>query len=137
MEPARTILLVLTIVGAGVTIYGLSAAYRSAKSEHAEAGRRLARLRELAAAEQVESERIGKRGDEETVVAHAALHAKYEGLFAAEGYTRPSYDTLPYLAQHESQHLLGRVLQETRRDFVIAGIGLVISTVASVWSLYL
>lgn len=135
MEPWRTILLVATIVGFLVTVGGLVAAYRASRREYKDAGKRITLMRELGEREQAAQAEVKSGPDQGE--RSAALHAEYERIYTEHGLVRPSYDNIVYLAQHESQRLLGMVLNETRRDFVIAGIGLLVSTVASAGSLYL
>jgi hypothetical protein len=135
MEPWRTILLALTIVGFLFTVAGLAAAYQGAKREHKAAGDRIVLLRELSDREQ--AARAKAKDDADVNETYEALNEEYEGIYAEHDLVRPTYDNMVYLAQHESQRLLGMVLDETRRDFLVAGAGLLVSTIASVGSLYL
>lgn len=136
MEPWRTVLLVATIVGFLVTAVGLVSAYRAAGREYRAAGERITLMRDLAEQERAEHANVAQ-GTPEQGALNSAIHVDFDAIYAGHGLVRPSYDNVVYLAQHESQRLLGMVLSETRRDFLIAGVGLLVSTVASAGSLYL
>lgn len=131
----RAVFLIATIAGSLVTIYGLIAAYLAAKSESDDAAERVRKMKQLRGLEdrlRVEAEVNGTIGDR-----HEALIRQSKERYEAAGLIRPDYDNTVYLAAYESERLLGRVLTETKRDFIIAGVGLVISTFASAGSLFL
>jgi hypothetical protein len=65
------------------------------------------------------------------------INKEFEVRYAERDLLRPSFDSLVYLAVHESQRLMTLVLKSSRRDFGVAIIGVVVSTVASAWSLYI
>lgn len=147
----RWVLFALTFVGAGITVWGLVSAYRGARREYEAAGKRLDMMTELGEAESAESE---KAKDEEqrrvsagvkdvvafnaeTAKSAAERHARWDVEYAKYDLLRPTYENLVYLATYEAKRLLGLVLNSTRRDFLWAGVGLVISTLASAGSLLL
>jgi hypothetical protein len=135
MEPWRTILLVFTIFGFLVTVGGLVAAYRSARREYSDAADRITLMRDITKREQQSHAALEPGPDLD--IRNEAINQEYEQIYAKNDLVRPSYDNIVYLAQYESQRLLGMVLNGTRRDFLIAGVGLLVSTVASSGSLYL
>ena len=139
MEPWRTILLLATIAGFLITVWGLVSAYLAAVRENKAASDRIATAAQLSAAEDDERKLIEEKDIEqsERSALFLQLYQRYDVLYKDNDLVRPSYDNVVDLAMYESQRLLGMLLEETRRDFLIAGIGLLVSTLASVGSLYL
>lgn len=135
MEPWRTTLLIATVVGFVVTVAGLWAAYKAAAREHRESVARIGLMREISDREDAAQDAIPHGPERESQA--DAVRSEYDRQYALHGLLRPTYENIDTLALHETQRLLGMVLQETRRDFVIAGVGLLISTIASGASLFL
>lgn len=150
MDSLRVFLFVLTVGGAVVTIWGFVEGYRGARREYAEAQRRIDALERLSALSRAEHEprmeayRAALRAaDDRSAV--EALHkglndqrnSAFDAVYRSHGLSRTTAGNLTFIAAYESRRLLGLVLDSTGRDFLIAGIGLVISTVASAWSLFL
>lgn len=124
----RTWLVIATIVGFLITIGGLVAAWFSARREYNDAEVRIDNLERLN-----REERTEERGDEPAEERHARWTAEYQ----EHDLIRPTRDNVPYIAAYESRRLLGLVLKSTRRDFLVAAFGLLVSTAASVGSLFL
>lgn len=119
-----------TVIGAAMTAAGLIRVFIDARREYENAGRRIETMQRLASEEEVESE--GVTGDEA-----CAIHAKYIQLYKAHDLVRPDFGNVAYLSAFESKRLMGLVLRETKGDFALAVIGLVVSTAAGVASLWL
>lgn len=64
------------------------------------------------------------------------LHARHDEEYAEHGFVRATIEKLPQLAQYESQWLLQRILDSNRWNLVLLGSGLVVTTVASIFSLF-
>lgn len=56
--------------------------------------------------------------------------------YAARGLIRPGYKEMPALALHETEGLLESILRSNIANAVIVGVGVVATTVASIWSLF-
>lgn len=140
----------LTLLGAGVTIYGFAAIYVNARREYRDAQSRISKLTELERLEdaqrtQMEAEyQAGLPEDLQARIAYNATHAErqaaraaqWEARYAEYELTRVTYGNIAYIAAFESRRLLGLVLQLTGRDVLVAAVGLLISTGASAWSLF-
>lgn len=150
MDP-RTWLVIATAAGFFITIGGLVAAWLGARREYHDATRRIDKMAELAAAEKAESDARHERY-QASLPTDLEERIAYNATYSAEGDERNAYWTDEYakwdlvrpsirhstsLAAYESKRLLGLVLNSTRRDFLIAAFGLLVSTGASVGSLYL
>ncbi len=96
---------------------------------------RLDKMRELGEAEEADSSAAAKHA--ETTEDVQARHARWTSEYERYGLVRPTWENMVLLAAHESQRLLGLVLNSTRRDFLLAGFGLLVSTGASIGSLFL
>lgn len=132
MDP-RTLLVVLTIGGFLITIGGLIAAWVGARREFADASRRVDKMEELGKAELDDN----PPPEEANMVVLIGPDQKWDAIYAKHGLTRPTYDNMVFLAAYESRRLLGLVLKSTGRDFLVAAFGLLVSTGASVGSLFL
>lgn len=75
--------------------------------------------------------------EDANMVALIGPDEKWDAIYAKHGLTRPTYDNMVFLAAYESRRLLGLVLNSTGRDFLLAAFGLLVSTGASVGSLFL
>lgn len=136
MESWRTILVIATIAGFLVTVGGLVAAYLGARREYRDSKARVDKMQELAEAELADNPPPPSPGDAEVLIFMGA-DDKWDAIYAEHDLTRPTYDNTVFLAAYESRRLLGLVLNSTRRDFLVAAFGLLISTAASVGSIYL
>jgi hypothetical protein len=144
----RETLLVGTLLGAALTIYGLLQAVLEARREYIDAQRRIEVMQRLGDEESAKhkvimDQRYGMPDSHEpAVIARLdvetdALIAEYRAKYAAEDIIRPDMGNGAHLAAFESRRLLGLVLGSTRRDFIVAMIGVMVSTIASAASLYL
>lgn len=132
MDP-RTLLVIATIAGFVITVGGLVAVWLSARREFKDASRRVDKMEELGKAELADN----PPPEDANMIALIGPDEKWDAIYAKYGLTRPTYDNMVFLAAYESRRLLGLVLNSTRRDFLIAAFGLLISTAASVGSLFL
>lgn len=131
----RTVLVLATVLGFVITILGLVAAWYSARKEFDHAQARIDKMEELAKAELEDNP--PPPGDRSSMILFMGRDEKWDAIYAQNGLTRPTYDNTVFLAAYESRRLLCLVLNSTRRDFLIAVGGLLISTAASVGSLFL
>jgi hypothetical protein len=136
VEPWRTIWASLAVIGAAVTVWGLVLAYRAAKRESLKADKREKGIRELGA-ELTAADVDRENGVPGAEARQTAAYAELDRLYASDELARPHHRQLDRQSFLESRRLLSAVLKETRRDFIIAGVGLAISTLSSVASLYL
>lgn len=65
------------------------------------------------------------------------LTAQHDEEYAALDLVRATYGNLPRLAQYESQWVIQRLIDSNKINLVLLGVGIVMSTVASIWSLFL
>lgn len=72
-----------------------------------------------------------------TAEASAAIYEKYRLLYEQRGLIRPSNSNLAYLPAYEAQRVVGLTLDASRNNLLWAGVGLLISTAAGIWSLWL
>lgn len=129
----RAWLVILTVVGFLITIGGLIAAWVGARREYRDAETRIDNLERLGEAERAD----GRENRSDTEAQSKARHEKWDAEYAKHDLIRVTYDNLPYIAAYESRRLLGLVLNSTGRDFLVAAFGLLVSTGASVGSLFL
>ncbi|MGZ0711110.1 hypothetical protein ACWPKO_22555 (plasmid) [Coraliomargarita sp. W4R53] len=66
----------------------------------------------------------------------AQLHAAQDAEYLEHELVRPTLAKLAHLAQHESEWLLQRILSSNRGNLILLGAGLVVTTIASIWSLF-
>jgi len=137
----REILLVATLLGAALTVYGLLRALIEARVEADKATKRIDVMRALSEEERRAHQAVNARNDADHSVDMSSenerINQEFERRYAEHDLMRPSYNGLVYLAVFESQRLMSLVLKSSRRDFMVAIIGVVISTFASAASLYL
>lgn len=126
-------LVALTLIGSGLTIWGLVSAYFNARREVSRAGDRIETGKRLAAEEQAAIDALSIRTEQST----SEIHARFERKYAEHGIVRPSRAESSYLAAHETKRLVGLLLDSTRSNLIWAGVGLVLSTIASAASLVL
>lgn len=136
----RTILLIATLLGAALTVYGLIRALVEARKEATAAERRVQVMKELADEEKQEHEAVARRreaGDDFDMGAeNERINQAFTEKYAEHDIIRPSMGNVAHLAAYESRRLLSLVLGSTRRDFTVAIVGVVVSTAASAASLY-
>jgi hypothetical protein len=125
--------MVLTIGGAAITIAGLVGAFKSAQHEVRRAGERIDIGKQLAVEEQEAINALSIRAPNNT----AQVHSDFEKRYAEHDIVRPSRSETPYLAAHETKRLAGLLLESTRSNLIWAGVGLVLSTLASCLALVL
>lgn len=130
----RTWLVILTVAGFVITVGGLVAAWIGARREYDDASRRIDKMEELSRGERADQPENRRS---ETTEEATARHERWTAEYAKHGLTRPTYDNMVFLAAYESRRLLGLVLKSTGRDFLVAAFGLLVSTGASVGSLFL
>ena len=153
------IIIALFVVGLGLTIGGLVGAVVVSRRDLGSAEQRVAemeRLREkhrpetaalradLDARRTAEADRLGRtltveereRWNASDEVEMNALRAQHEAEFAASGLVRPTNGNIAQLAQHESQWVVGRLVDANRGNLWMLGAGIVLQTVASIWSLF-
>ncbi|MGJ0389039.1 hypothetical protein [Microbacterium sp. CGR1] len=134
----RTVLIIATVAGFLITLGGLVAAWVGARREYADAQTRIDTLERLSAEERDESNAVNDDPNHPLrEVPSEVRHARWEERFAEHGLLRISYSNMPFVAAYESRRLLGLVLSSTGRDFLVAAFGLLVSTAASVGSLFL
>ncbi|MGO4300405.1 hypothetical protein [Leifsonia sp. RAF41] len=134
----RAWLVVATIAGFLITLGGLVAAWVSARREYADAQRRIDKMKELGEAEKAENDAIAADPSHpRRAVPADQRNAEWTAKFTEHDLVRASWGNLSFIAAYESRRLLGVVLKSTGREFVVAAFGLLISTAASVGSLFL
>jgi len=146
-ETWRTLLLILTILGALATVWGVVGGYYAAKREVRKAEERNDKMRTLLDQESEHRVRFqAERGMDlipipadfrEFLDAPPEVAGPSEERFAEAGLTRPTLSRIELLSMQESVRLLRIILDSARGNLITAGLGLVLATVASAWSLYL
>jgi hypothetical protein len=107
---------------------GIIAAYEGAKNQVANAETRIAESKALAAFEKQSEPMPGESPEDK--------NARSRTLYEERDLIRPESGNLQYLSAYEAHRLLGVLLAGARTNLLVAGYGLVISTIAGVWSLY-
>ena len=107
-----------------------------AESKALDAKYRSDREEALRSADRAEGERAAKRLDEENSIAGTALNMRYKELYRSKDLVYPQYDIMDQLALHESQWLLRRILDSNKVNAALVGGGLVVTTIASIISLF-
>jgi hypothetical protein len=130
----RTVLLLATVVGFLLTAYGLIQAYRGALRQVGVSEERLNESKRLRAEWRAAMKALGP---EKTRAEADEVNARYAAMFEARGLLAPSYDNAPFQAAYEARHALRQAVEGARANLLWAGLGLVISTVASACSLYI
>lgn len=129
----QIVLAIATVLGFALTAGNIIAAYVGARKQLATEDERIATAGRLFTEEMAELKALSER----TAETSTALHAKYKALYESHGLVRPSYDNLADLSAYESRRLVGVLLTASRGNLIWAGVGLLISTVASVVSLFI
>ncbi|MBP2435898.1 hypothetical protein [Microbacterium amylolyticum] len=151
----------LYVVGLVLTGWGLFNAVISTQRDIIKAKDRIPQLQRLEAKQRAETKQLEQKRDADraakvevnggaqlTPEEHEAWHAQWKPVFAEmhirhdsehgeHGFVRATLENLPHLAQHESQWLLQRILDSNRWNLVLVGSGLVVTTIASISSLFL
>lgn len=127
------VIVVLVIVGAGITIYGLAKAYIDARRQVSKEQGRIDRTQALMARERTALNSIPN--DREHEAERNEAQAMWNGLYAAEGLQRASWANLSQLSQFETLRLVRELLMGARTNLLIAGFGVLVSTAASVWDI--
>lgn len=154
------IVIVLFVVGLGLTVAGLVGAVVVSRRDLGAAEQRVAEMERLQAKHRpetaalradldsrrkVEAERLGRpltveereQWNASDEIEQDALRSAQDAEFAAGGLVRPTNGNVARLAQHESQWVVGRLVEANRGNLWLLGGGIVIQTVASIWSLFL
>lgn len=129
----RTILVLATVLGFLITVIGLVAAWYNARKQYDEAKTRIDDLERLGEQERAEAK---AHQDAATREESQARYDRWTLEYERHDLIRPTYSNLPYISAYESRRLLGLLLESTRRDFLVAAFGLLVSTAASVGSLF-
>lgn len=151
----------LYVVGFALTGWGLFNAVIATQRDIIKAKDRIPQLERLEARQRAESQQLQQKQDADREArvetnggrqlspqeheaweaewkpAFAEMHARHDAEHAEHGLARATLHNLPRLAQYESQWLLQRILDSNRWNLVLVGSGLVVTTIASVTSLFL
>lgn len=65
------------------------------------------------------------------------LTAQHDAEYVRLDLVRATLGNLPRLAQYESQWVIQRLIDSNKINLVLLGVGIVMSTIASIWSLFL
>ncbi|MGO4594018.1 hypothetical protein AB4Z18_09375 [Leifsonia sp. 2TAF2] len=131
----RWIAAAMTVVGFLLTAGNLVAAFLGVRRQVSVEETRIRDSEALA--EQESTEMAARTPAEITAEGSAAVHEKYRLLYEQRGLIRPNHGNLVYLPAYEAQRIVGLTLDASRDNLLWAGIGLLVSTAASVWSLWL
>ena len=129
----QTVLLVATVVGFLITAYGLIQAYRGAVRQVGVSDERLRESKRLFAEWRAETAALGRQFTE---AQSEEMNARYAALFEERGLLTPSFGNAPFQAAFEARHAVRQAVEGARANLLWAGLGLVILTTASAWSLY-
>lgn len=159
MSVVGLIVIILYVLGLVLTGWGLFSAVVTTQRDLIRSKDRLTSLKNLDARQSAETRALNQDQDQdwrEIVAAStepvapetkkawdgrwsarfAVMHARHDDEHAQLDSTRATLDNLPHLAQFESQWLLQRILDSNRGNLVLLGSGLVVSTIASIASLF-
>lgn len=131
----RWIVAGLTVVGFLLTAGNLLAAFLGVRRQVTVERTRISDSEALAAQERAEMD--SRAPAQITAEVSAAIHEKYRLLYEQRGLIRPNYGNLAYLPAYEAQRIVGLTLDASRDNLVWAGVGLLVSTGAGIWSLWL
>lgn len=130
----RWIIAALYVLGLVLTVAGLALAYLGARKQLKLEDRRIDESRQLAGEERAAMD--ARKPEQVTAEYSATIYERFEAQYAARDLIRPTYDNLPYLAAFEARRLAGIILDGSRGNLSWAGVGVILSTAASVWSLW-
>jgi hypothetical protein len=128
------ILAIATILGFIATLWGIVGAYTDALRDVAAAEERAVTRKRLESYEkfgQKLEDSLGLRGK-----GSAGRIERSEARFAEKGLIRTTYANLQNVGAVESGILLKSIVESTRSNLVLAGLGLATSTLASLGSLF-
>ncbi|WP_426520994.1 hypothetical protein ACPPVQ_09680 [Diaminobutyricibacter sp. McL0618] len=126
----------LIVVGFLLTAGNLLGAFVSVRKQVSTEEQRISDSKALS--EDERADMAARTAEQERDVEHSgAIQEKYNTLYDQRGLIRPSYDNLVYLSAYESKRIVGLTLDSTRDNLIWAGVGLFVSTIAGVWSLWL
>lgn len=138
MDAVRIGLAVLTVLGFALTVWGLKRAWDGARDNLHEARERARRTEDLGAAEDRETAALDALPRSERTPGDAeALIEKYRRLHDENGYRRPAGYGESHVPGGEAAFVFESLLDSTRGDLILAAVGLTVSTLASVLSLFL
>jgi len=125
----------MTVIGFLLTAGNLLAAFVGVRRQVAVERTRIRDSEALATQERTEMD--NRPPAEITAEASAAIYEKYRLLYEQRGLIRPSNSNLAYLPAYEAQRVVGLTLDASRDNLLWAGVGLLVSTAAGIWSLWL
>jgi hypothetical protein len=128
-ESWRVVLIVATIMGFLLTVGGLIAAFISAAKEVEASGIRYLKSLRLAAEEKLANQNRLKADPSSSGI---DMNHEFIRRYSAEGLIRPSFGNFTYVPALEARRLLKLTLQGARVNLVVDGIGLTVSTAATV-----
>lgn len=64
------------------------------------------------------------------------MHRQHDDEYLALDLVRATWDNLARLAQYESQWVIQRLIDSNKINLVLLGSGIVVTTIASIWSLF-
>lgn len=131
----RTVLFVATVVGFALTAWGIVEAYRGAVRAVRNSESRMKRRDELQAEWEAAVAAV-PRGSADFAETVQAVNVRYARLYKSEGLLAPSIENADRLYVHEVQHVLREAVEGARSNLLWAGVGLLISTVASAGALF-
>jgi hypothetical protein len=127
----QELVIVVTILGALVSLWGILRAFAATRARAAAVERRLVDNDRLTAEQEAERAELGPMSDEET----AAFAAKWDEAFAERGIVRATWNNiaaLPFL-----QAKMDRVGRGAGLDLALSVGGLVVATGAGILSLFI
>ena len=126
---------VLIVVGFLLTAGNLVAAFLSVRKQVFKEEKRIVDSKALAEEEHAEMDaRTPEQGADAAF--SAAIHEKYRIRYDERDLIRPNMGNLAYLSAYEAKRIVEMSLDSTRGNLIWAGVGLLVSTVAGVWSIW-
>jgi hypothetical protein len=127
----RAGLVVLTLIGFALTTGGLVDAARGARKALQHEKWRIRKFDVLEAAYDADVERLSSSGED-----HDDFFARWDAEYKRYGLTRPTNANLTLVPLVEAERVVSVVLGSAFRGSLVAAAGLVLGTVASIWSLW-
>ncbi|TFC83861.1 hypothetical protein E3T23_00940 [Cryobacterium cheniae] len=125
----------LTVLGFILTAGGLIAAYLSAKRQPGLEEKRIEKSQELSKAYMAEIAELTRQQSDGAV--GYMINVRYHALYAENQLIRPTIESIEYLAAEDSKRLIEMILVSTRGNLIWAGVGLMLSSAASLWSVFI
>lgn len=125
------------VVGFALTAFGLIRAYLGARDDVRLAREKGDRTLALWEQEGKDHKAVDSLPREEREAAGLALIERYERLHEENGYPRPAGYGESHIPGREAAFVFEQALRSARPDLLLAGVGLLISTIVSVLSLIL